>query len=1185
MLNITSSYCHSLGGYPCNSNETIEQSLQHTFIYGDLQFGPVSKKVYTRAIRPGNALPSDEPVIGCEVCVLVGSKDFEKFKDSLTSTTFVLETHDEDICRRAFNCRNADKYTELFKEEEGGAGASPAVSPRAVKTMGSKTMSKQASAAPSEPEKSLPPNRSIAAKVGSMTAIDEFLVQCICAALSSAALLRAHGTARFRLEKLLETSPDILQRFQEKRGISPKEKKEDDVAPGLPLVQSYLTDTGLIFAEDELMLEVTEAKARKPDRWQMPGDLSLKSYLGKQKGAVIDGGTVTMNASKNMNSTIRSSVSTGTIASMRKDRPKYERFNASQTRLSIRVQLHRPRLDLKTILTTETIHRTILFKDPSAPPPAPVLHPVERKEIEQLKQKNAMIEASNKAKAAKLAEEKAATVSKVNIAPVPPENPSEESLDGNMVSEGSPREAKKSPRAKSPRSTKSSPRPKSAIKESKEPEPEPEPPKTIASVEVNPYDRENALQKLLESTPYTRMVFLFKYDNDNVLEALNHALNAVNMRALPNIQGTVRSYSLSQEEEQAANNGELDIVCGFSIIDDDTRMVVLEGLAGYDKGMESVFIDMPRFNVNDNDVKILSNPEVLFPHRIYTEYGPDIKRIRPREKLKILVQKPELYDRKQVDQVCFEALEKIMELRRATELQQTKELTMYPSAESLNKMELLYGEAISKEDIEGSRAIRAKRALRAKKAGGVDNSTITASYGTEEDSKKILVTGANSSHAGEVSAYGVNSVEFKHRVSRLAETDCWNDLFVERLAQRDFAHPKHNFVMEQRELRRQAWRRGLERRAQRDAEDRATLERLKSKNPSLQSGLLHGYASQSMNIKDMLLSDTRDRLKDDRTATYTYSRDFASQNLVLVDEYADRLKIQAAHKANNVSKKGFIYPAPKTREELIAHPKKPSAIRVEELHTPFPGEEMEFIDSSGRTMLPEIREVQLKNRELERNFDNKLNGNKLFGMLEPPVYERDFELSAIGDRTRLPRGQMTGGIDQNPIFWRSVHASGDEGIKLQERIKQEEKEAWQSKVVVETQDFKVGNFKVKDKAAQWQRHEDILKDEPKTKAFKYLRTEKKYETLPIAVMTQGEYIPNAAAKALIRAENKDKFITSTEILPGTNGVPKDFTRYINKHTDKPKVQRKVHKLKHPELVFGSADLHGPKWGNHVRSDL
>lgn len=42
-------------------------------------------------------------------------------------------------------------------------------------------------------------------------------------------------------------------------------------------------------------------------------------------------------------------------------------------------------------------------------------------------------------------------------------------------------------------------------------------------------------------------------------------------------------------------------------------------------------------------------------------------------------------------------------------------------------------------------------------------------------------------------------------------------------------------------------------------------------------------------------------------------------------------------------------------QELITHPKKPSEVRIEDLKIPYNGETMEFLDSNGETMPPEVR--------------------------------------------------------------------------------------------------------------------------------------------------------------------------------------------------------------------------------------
>lgn len=220
-------------------------------------------------------------------------------------------------------------------------------------------------------------------------------------------------------------------------------------------------------------------------------------------------------------------------------------------------------------------------------------------------------------------------------------------------------------------------------------------------------------------------------------------------------------------------------------------MFVLEGLAGCGKGMEELFVDLPRFDSNNSEVTILSNPEVLFHKRLYTSFGPDPKRIRPREKIKKLVQRPELYDRKQVDTICFSAFESLMGLLLAEDMYTTKEFSLYPDAESLNKFEILYGEAISKEDIDGKRLVALKKQSqkKSKNADTLDNLGSQSTMGTTNPSSSTLPQ--------DTGAMTFNSSK-REPVKRSMDTDCWNPYFEEHLAMRDPNHPKHDFIKEQR---------------------------------------------------------------------------------------------------------------------------------------------------------------------------------------------------------------------------------------------------------------------------------------------------------------------------------------------------------------------------------------------------
>jgi hypothetical protein len=295
-----------------------------------------------------------------------------------------------------------------------------------------------------------------------------------------------------------------------------------------------------------------------------------------------------------------------------------------------------------------------------------------------------------------------------------------------------------------------------------------------------------AVQERLAVTPYTRMVFVFKYTDDETLSAINAAVSAVNLVALPNIQGSLRSYTFSKEEIVSANSGGLDVICGFTVIDDDVRIVVIEGLAGPDKGMQEVFLDLPRLQPNNKALKILCNPEVLFPDRLYTDYGPDIKRIRIRDKLSKLARSPEIYNRKQVDAVCFEAIDCVMALRRAVDLKSTKDLNMYPSSESLNKVELLYGEAISRVDLDGAEAEKKRlAAVKAKKkAAAAAAAAAKDSDGNDSVSEKSVKSArsiglADTKAKSALAQLGTSKSESSShtRERRCPPTDCWNKEF------------------------------------------------------------------------------------------------------------------------------------------------------------------------------------------------------------------------------------------------------------------------------------------------------------------------------------------------------------------------------------------------------------------------
>ena len=681
-------------------------------------------------------------------------------------------------------------------------------------------------------------------------------------------------------------------------------------------------------------------------------------------------------------------------------------------------------------------------------------------------------------------------------------------------------------------------------------------------------EEEQRLSERLQLTPFTRMVFVLKFDDDETLLAINNAITKVNSAALPDIQGSLRSYSFTETELKGCTDGTLDVVTGFMIIDDDMRIAVLEGLAAPGCGMQSVFLDIPRQKANDGTLKILANPEVLYPARLYGEFGPDLKRIRIRNKLKKLARRPELYNRKQVELRCFDAIDNIMSLRWAPDMLSTKELDLYPPADSLNKVELLYGEAISRSDLDGTAAEAQRRQQLKEKKAIMEARKLEETYPDDAGQSLKLQTSQSVSDTTEK-----KQEKRRDEEHRCGPTDCRNPEFEKMLSTR----PEHrvDYLSEQKKLLKEAYEQALQRMARREEVASETL--VKVLGPDGDKAKIYVYGSQAQSFMAKALRAMRDRINSEKmAATYTFSKDFISQTVCLVDEDADRVAIKAEKASHWLTPSGFQYPKPKTSQDLLTHPKRPSDSRIDELKEAWEGD----LPKGMKTSNPE----DIANLQLERGYTNRIRGGELFGKLKEPTFTREFDLKLVGDRKSLPRGHMVDGNagDKDPQAFRSVHLGGEGQAKLIAEAEEAEKKAWRDKVVVDTLSVQVGGFVTRDKTLQFQRTDDILHDEPKRKELIHLRTRKSvggrdfsYAPAPYSIISQGQYTGNGAT-ALQRTKDPTKWTLTAE------GETKDFVRFIDRNANAPRIMCVL--SAHKELTkLAPSEMTGPKWSSNAAS--
>ncbi|DBA02207.1 TPA: hypothetical protein N0F65_007617 [Lagenidium giganteum] len=408
-----------------------------------------------------------------------------------------------------------------------------------------------------------------------------------------------------------------------------------------------------------------------------------------------------------------------------------------------------------------------------------------------------------------------------------------------------------------------------------------------------------ALSPVAPPGKFCRLVLIIPYKDHVALSAVMDVMAHVNLSTLPNVP--IRSYQMTEREKAECDNGTLDLITGIQVIDSQFRMIVLEGLAEY--GMKLVHTRLERRGRNDaQGYRMFANDHIRFTQRLYTAFEIDLKRIKLRHPLYMLMNTPDIYMRAKVSANCYNALVRLTDLRKADRLVEVKELDLFPTAEMLLEVESKYGESITLEDIYGQHFPVRKSPKKINGATSVKN----------QDMQDLELALGDESSAG--TATRASRKTFK------AATDSTNASY-ERLRKE---RTEKNFIDERRQVSETV---------QAEYEERKKIEEEEIKRSG--QGPVYMYSGQKLRTHEALQEEMRKRLARDVRGTYTYSADFQSLAVSSVNPEALLQAEEEESRKKWTTKRGFVYPAPAKPEDYAKHPDAPSEARREDLRQPF----------------------------------------------------------------------------------------------------------------------------------------------------------------------------------------------------------------------------------------------------------
>lgn len=414
-------------------------------------------------------------------------------------------------------------------------------------------------------------------------------------------------------------------------------------------------------------------------------------------------------------------------------------------------------------------------------------------------------------------------------------------------------------------------------------------------------------------------------------------LAAENLPAIKSVLQTVRSHNAQILDVDASSleldtleltddqksNPHLDLITGFAVLDGRMRLMVMEGLRG--KGLEKVVRALPERGRNEERCKLLHNPDIGFSERIYADCGAALQQVKLRLPLEELASKSKLYAtsglKDEAIAAAHEAPKILMGLKLSARLKALKSSNSFPTREQLVQLNVLYGEHISAEELQGEPEPEPEATTKKKAQADWRHQ--------EEIPDETLVPASFLSAA---SPEGTK--QHRLRPSLKEPLDMTNRRYLQTLEMRkDSSLP--DFTKQNREA-------VLARSQENVVLNDIMGKKRQRETPFLDGKQVHLYSGQKLNSAELQKDWMRQHMEHQQgSKTWTYSPAYSSSSFEFSGAQPPGVHAHQAVKPNDTysrrdaSAPAFrVHPA-RTQEEFRKPPRDVHYTRSEGLHEPF----------------------------------------------------------------------------------------------------------------------------------------------------------------------------------------------------------------------------------------------------------